>query len=32
MKKQIIQVISALILFIIGLSVKFENIWINRPI
>ena len=32
MKKQIIQVISALILFIIGLSVKFENIWINRAI
>ena len=32
MKKQIIQVISALILFIIGLSVKFENVWINRAI
>ena len=32
MKKQIVQVISALILFIIGLSVKFENIWINRAI
>ena len=32
MKKQILQVISALILFIIGLSVKFENIWINRAI
>ena len=32
MKKQIIQIISALILFIIGLCVKFENAWINRVI
>ena len=32
MKKQIIQIISALILFIIGLCVKFENAWISRVI
>ena len=32
MKKQIIQIVSALILFIIGLCVKFENVWINRVI
>ena len=32
MKEQIIQIISALILFIIGLCVKFENAWISRVI
>lgn len=32
MKKQIIQIVSAFILFIIALCVKFENIWITRAI
>ena len=32
MKKQIIQIVSAFILFIIALCAKFENIWINRAI
>lgn len=32
MKKQIIQIVSAFILFIIALCAKFENIWITRAI
>ena len=32
MKKQIIQIITACVLFIIALCAKFENIWISRII
>ena len=32
MKKQIIQIVSAFILFIIALCVQFENVWIKRDI